>query len=59
MNAVKITLLVVGLLLAMFIVGCQESQAYRPAENSISTVKFVPTGTGFYNPEVEMNVQAK
>lgn len=59
MNAVKMTLLVIGLLLAIFIVGCQETQAYRPEGSSISTVKFVPTGTGFYRPDLEASSYAK
>ena len=53
MNIVKITLLVVFFLLVMFIVGCQKPQVYKPQESSITTVRFVPTGTGFYRLELE------
>jgi hypothetical protein len=59
MNAVKMTLLVIGLLLVVFIVGCQETQAYRPQESSFQTVKFVPTGTGFYHQELESSTYGK
>jgi hypothetical protein len=59
MNAVKITLLVIGLLLAIFVAGCQETQAYKSQGSKISTAKFVPTGTGFYRPDLESSSNAK
>jgi competence protein ComGC len=53
MKAVKITLLVIGLLLAIFVAGCQETQAYKAQGCPNATIKFVPTGTGFYRLDSE------
>ncbi len=53
MNAVKMTLIVLMLVVVAVIAGCQGTSGSMAAEGPMEkTVQFRPTGTGFYGPDV-------